>query len=160
MNVLNKHYTTHIPMLIKCVLATNGPVLELGAGPASTPLLHWLCQEKKRLLHTYESNRYFYKYARLFGSGNHKIYRVDWNDYNIEGHWSVALIDQPSKFRSWAIELLKDNVDYIVIHDTDHAGEKRYAKVLTQFKYRHDWKACRPWTTVVSNFKDTSWLTP
>jgi hypothetical protein len=141
-------------------MATDGSVLELGAGPASTPVLHWLCQENRRKLHTYESNSYFYKYARLFQSGNHKVFFVNWDEFKIDGHWSVALVDQPSKFRSKTIELLKDKADYIVIHDTDHAGEKRFAEVLSKFKYRHDWKACTPWTSVVSNFKDTSWLTP
>jgi hypothetical protein len=148
-------------MLIKCVLATDGSVLELGAGPASTPVLHWLCQEKRRRLYTYESNNYFYRYARCFESGNHKIFKINWdNSLAIDGYWSVILVDQPSRFRSRAIEFFKDKADYIVIHDTDDAGVKRYAEVLSGFKYRHDWKACRPWTTVVSNFKDTSWLTP
>ncbi len=157
MNFLNKHYTTHIPMLIKCVQHTTGSVLELGAGPCSTPLLHWLCQEKARLLITYESNKFFYKYAKLFQSKNHRVRYVNWNDYKIDGHWSVAFIDQPSKFRCQAILNLKNNVDYFVLHDTDGVGINRYKDVLAQFKYRYDWKACRPWTTVVSD-KDLSWL--
>lgn len=157
MDILNKHYTTHILMLIKCVQHTDGAVLELGAGPASTPLLHWLCKEKKRPLYTYESNKFFYKYAKLFQSSNHHVRYVDWNDYKIDGHWSVALIDQPSKFRVQSINYLKDKVDYFVLHDTDGAGVERYKDVLSQFKYRYDWKECRPWTTVVSN-KELLWL--
>ena len=144
-------------MLLKCVQHTTGPVLELGAGPCSTPLLHWLCAEKQRPLYTFESNSYFYKYARLFQSKNHRIRKVDWTNYKIGGHWSVAFIDQPSKFRNQSILYLKDRVDYFVLHDTDGAGMTRYENVLSKFKNRHDWVACRPWTTVVSD-KDLSWL--
>jgi hypothetical protein len=158
MNILNKPYTTHIPMLVKCVQHTTGPVLELGAGPASTPLLHWLCQEPSRPLYTYESTKYFYRYAHLFQSKNHRIRLVDWNNYKIDGKWSVALIDQPSQYRIQSIKHLKDRVDIFVLHDTDGQGEKKYKDILSQFKYRHDWKACRPWTTVVSNTNDLSWL--
>jgi hypothetical protein len=156
-NILNKHYTTHISTLIKCIQHTDGGVLELGAGPASTPLLHWLCQENQRPLYTFESNNYFFKYARLFQSRNHRIRYVDWDTFEIGGHWSVAFIDQPSKYRARSIIYLKDRVDYFVLHDTDGAGVSRYHDVLAMFKNRYDWKACRPWTTVVSD-KDLSWL--
>ena len=160
MNLLNKPYTTHIPMLIKCVLATDGGVLELGSGLSSTPLLHWLCHENARPLITFEENKLFYDYARKFQSRNHRIRLVDWNKFEIGGHWSVALVDQATKFRMPTLIYLKDKVDYIVIHDTQAEEAYQYDMVWPHFKYRHTWKGCQPWTTVVSNFKDTSWLTP
>ena len=49
-----KFWTTHMPVIIKFIQATEGRVLELGAGLFSTPLLHWLCAEKGRKLYTYE----------------------------------------------------------------------------------------------------------
>ena len=47
---------SHLPVLIKMVLMTDGPILELGTGFFSTPVLHWLCAEKKRKLVSYDSS--------------------------------------------------------------------------------------------------------
>jgi hypothetical protein len=156
-NVLNKPYTTHIPMLIKCVQATDGGVLELGAGLSSTPLLHWLCQEKARPLITFEENKMFYDYARKFQSRNHRIRLTDWNNFKV-GHWSVALVDQATKSRAKTIAYLKDKVDYIVVHDTHAEEHYGYDKVWPLFKYRYAWKGCNPWTSVVSNKFPLEWL--
>jgi hypothetical protein len=154
----SKEYTTHMPMLIKCVQATDGGVLELGSGLSSTPLLHWLCQEKARQLWTFEEEEDYYKFARKFQSKNHRIRLIDFKDFNVKGHWSVALVDQSTKQRTPSILYLKDKVDYIVIHDTEGKEVYGYDEVWKHFKYVYHWKGCTPWTSVVSNFKDLSWL--
>ena len=159
MGFLSKEYTTHMPMLIKCVQDTDGSVMELGAGLASTPLLHWLCHEKARTLFTFEETEEYFHYAHKFQSKFHRIRRIkDWKDFKVDGHWSVALVDQSRKARVPSILYLKDKVDYIVIHDTQREDVYRYAPIWSQFKYVHHWKGCVPWTSVVSNFKDTNWL--
>lgn len=146
-------------MLIKCVQATDGPVMELGAGLASTPLLHWLCWEKARPLWTFEEKDEYFQYAKKFQSKFHRIRQIkDWNDFNVKGHWSVSLIDQSVKGRTPSILYLKDKVDYIVIHDTQREDVYHYAPIWKQFKYVHHWKGCVPWTSVVSNFKDLKFL--
>jgi len=153
-----KEYTTHMPMLIKCVQASEGPVMECGAGLASTPLLHWLCHEKKRPLWSFEEKEEFYNYARKFQSRFHRIRLVDFKNFKVDGHWGVALIDQSTRARRPTILYLKDKVDYIVIHDTQKEEVYHYEKIWKHFKYVHHWKGCSPWTSVVSNFKDLSFL--
>lgn len=152
---LNKSYTTHMPMVLKAIQLTTGPVLELGSGPFSTPLLHWLCAEGRRPLYTFEEVEEYFNFAKGFQSKTHRIRLIkDWSNFKIKGHWSVALIDQYQNRAKMAI-YLKDKVDYILLHDSEaHCYD--YDKVWPYFKYRFDWKFAKPWTTVLSNFKDLS----
>ncbi len=152
---LKKEWGTHIPMLLKAVQKTEGPVLEIGAGFYSTPLLHWLCAEYRRTLVTYEGNMEFYNQIKNFRSRTHSTHFVeDWDATDFDKkHWSVALIDHETERRNLDIIRLKDCVDFIVIHDTNK-DLYNYEKVWPHFKYIHHWKFCKPWTTVVSNFYD------
>lgn len=152
---LKKQWGTHIPMLVKAVQKTDGPVLELGAGFYSTPLLHWLCAESRRRLFTYEGNKGFFDQIKSFQSRTHSVRFVDdWDTTDFDKkHWSVALIDHDADRRNIDIIRLKDCVDYIVIHDTEK-DLYEYDKVWEHFKYIHHWKFCKPFTTVVSNFFD------
>jgi len=157
-----KETSTYMPMLIKTVQMTSGPVMELGTGLFSTPLLHWLCQADQRKVVSYENDPEFYKFSRKFQSKNHKIRLIkDWNEIDTKTHWGVVLIDHSPKRplrRGTDVIRLKDSADYIVIHDTGPEIQAKYGyeEAWPHFKYRHDWKGCSQWTTVVSNFKDLS----
>lgn len=152
--VTKKYWTTYMPMLIKAVSLTHKDVLEMGSGFFSTPLLHWICKYKNKL-YTYENNEFFYSFARQFQSSTHRIrFLENWDDLKIDRHWGVVFMDhQPDERRGKDAVRFKDNADYIVIHDTgdDIFGD---TAVWGHFKYRYDWKDCRPWTTVLSNFKE------
>jgi hypothetical protein len=82
---------------------------------------------------------------------------TDWR-LDIRGHWSVALVDQASRARTPNAIYLADKVEYILLHDSDSAAHYRYDRVWPHFKYRLDYTDAKPWTTVLSNFKDPSWL--
>jgi hypothetical protein len=157
-----KEYSTHNSMLIKTVLMSKGPVLEVGAGFYSTPLLHWLCKNLDRLLITYESDPTFFAFARNFMSRGHRIRFIkNWDDMDFKTHYGVVLIDHsPKRPRTRGMDALKfkDTADYIVIHDTGPVIEEKYGyeAIWPHFKYRYTWKEAQPWTTVVSNFKKLS----
>jgi hypothetical protein len=156
MMTLRKDYTTHMPTLIRAVQITSGPVLELGSGVFSTPLLHWLCAESGRRLETYEDQEEFFRFANGFRSRNHRVFLVDdWAKVNLGRHWDVAFIDHVTERRATDALRLADKADFIVLHDseTDHYS---YSEVYPHFKYIYHWKFCRPWTTVVSNSRDLS----
>lgn len=151
---LKKESTTHMPILIRAVLVSSGPVLELGAGINSTPLLHWLCAENRRPLVTYESDSEYFGFARKFLSRTHKIIHIDdWNKIDTASHWSVVLVDQNTNRDKTAI-LLKDSADYIILHDSEQEKLYGYDNVYPHFKYIYHWTFCKPYTTVVSNFKN------
>jgi len=153
-----KETSTHNLMLIKCIQATDGAVLEMGSGFFSTPLLHWLCAERHRLLITYEDNLEYFNFANRFKSWNHRVrFTPDWN-IKIDRHYSVALIDQTTKYRASVALALKDSVDYIILHDSQAEDHYKYHRLWGHFKYRYDYKDHYPWTTVLSNFNDLKWL--
>lgn len=139
---------------------TEGPVMELGSGFFSTPLLHWLCLGRK--LVTYESDPEFYNFAKKFRSRNHGVLLVKtFDEIDFDTHWSVALVDHSPKRplrRGDDIIKLKNSVDYIILHDSEPQEEKHYGydRVWEHFKYRYDWDKCLHHVTVLSNFKDLS----
>lgn len=55
LNISWKH-STHLAVLMEAVRRTAGPVLELGVGLYSTPVLHWLCYPTNRRLVSYDSD--------------------------------------------------------------------------------------------------------
>lgn len=155
MNIrLNKETTTYMPLLIRAVLATRGPILEMGAGLFSTPLLHWFCAENGRPLVTLEKDREFYEFARKFQSKTHTIRHVDdWKTIDTKTHWSVVLVDQDSDRALTAIRL-KDSADVIILHDTDQEKAYNHDTVYSHFTYVYHWKFCKPYTAAISNRMD------
>lgn len=157
----SKGWSTHNAMLIKTVAESKGKVLEFGAGFFSTPLLHWLCKDLNKKLVTLENNIVFFNFARQFRSRLHSVrYIENWDNFPVNEHWGVILIDHDKPYQRRGTDALKfkGSADFIVLHDTEVEKIYGYDKIWKYFKYRHDWKECRPWTTVVSNFIDLSWL--
>ena len=146
-------------MLVKVLLASNGDVIECGGGVFSTPLLHWMCKYLDRELITYEQEPSYYQFEHTFQSRQHRIRFVkDWDEIKIPEHVGMVFIDHhPPERRMIELERFKDSADYIVVHDTERTTrEYNRDEVFALFKYRYDWKACKPWTSVVSNFKELS----
>lgn len=48
------------------------------------------------------------------------------------------------------MDRLAHGCEYMVVHDTEDAGYG-YEPLLSQFKYRYDYKRMKPYTTIVSN---------
>jgi len=148
-------WSTHMPVLLKLASITTGPIMELGSGIYSTPLLHWLCDETKRELITYENDKAFIKFAKEYESENHRVQLVD--DFltipNTD-HYSIILIDHGGHTRGRTVVHFKDSADYIVIHDSDVVGKNMYQIAFPEFKYRKDYDRFKPWTTVLSNRRD------
>lgn len=150
-----KGMSSFFPVLIKAVQNTNGPVLELGAGLFSTPLLHWLCAEQSRKLVTYEDQPRYYSFARKFRTNTQEVnFVTDWDEENFDKSiWDVVLIDHTDKRRSKDILRLKDCAKYIVIHDTQEEIYG-YDQIWSKFKYVYHWDFNSPHTSVVSNLSN------
>ena len=154
---------SHIPMLTKALALSDGPVLEMGMGPFSSPILHWLCLDKKRELFSYENNPNWFKKNKVFETESHKVTFVeDWDDIDIESsHWGVAFIDHaPNDRRLIDIKKLVNKANFIILHDSGEYQDKyyHYNEIYPLFKYRYDYDIQKPYTTVVSNFVDLSIL--
>lgn len=142
---------------------SDGPVLEMGMGLYSTPLLDLMCRQEKRRLVSYDNNPLWFKENEIWKSDFHELYFVtDWDQADIEHtHWSVALIDhKPSARRKDDVRRIMNNADYILIHDSEPEANPffRYTWIYRFFKYRYDYTKCKPHTTVLSNFIDVTKL--
>ncbi len=158
---LSKNYSTHNAMLLKVLLNSKGLVIECGGGIFSTPLLHWVCKMQGRELMTYEQDEPYYNFERQFQSRTHRIRFVkNWDDIKIPEHVGMVFIDHhPPERRMIETERFKDVADFVVIHDSERVAiEYNRPEVYEMFKYRHDWKDCKPWTTVLSNRYPLSFL--
>lgn len=152
-------WSSHIPVLIKIFEISEGPILELGTGVFSTPLLHTLSLSKNRSLTSYENNPYYVERHRDFITDKHQIILVDnWENINIEDtRWGFAFVDHaPEERRKLDVKRLANNAQYIVLHDTEPRNEAlyKYSEIYPLFKYRFDYTTCYPHTTVLSNFVD------
>lgn len=158
MQPLEKAWTTYVGVLVRTLLISQGDVIELGAGSSSTPLLHWVCKDMHRKLITYENGIAYYEFARKFRSYFHRVVFVkNWDEIDTATHRGLVFDDHlPMQRRGIEAIRFKDSADYIVMHDSEK--DRYYSEVWQHFKYVYTWKGCRPWTSVVSNFKDLSEL--
>ena len=147
-----KGWTTHMTMLLKVLDHSQGDVLEVGGGPFSTPLLHWICKMQGRKLITYENEPIFYNLCKKFQSGLHRIRFIEnWDDIPLKNYGLVFIDHHPDARRVVDLIRFKDCADFIVCHDTEKREKYGWDQADKFFKYQHIWKECRPWTSVYSN---------
>lgn len=150
-------YGTHQPFLFAAIAATSGRVLEIGAGDYSTMQLHALCRASRRRLLTIESSDdWMGKFIHL---------ATDWHLFSREtdpgvltsSRWAVCFLDQsPNYERGKTLQLLRNNVDIFVSHDTEpYVGDGYGFALLDSFTYRVDDERM-PRTSLVSDTIDVA----
>lgn len=155
---------THIQPLTTAVLKTKtGPILELGCGHYSTPLLHVLCQESNRKLISVDSSKPWLNVFRDLERPWHQFIYVPaqeagvkaWDAIGNDEHWSVVFVDHdPAKRRVIDLHRLRAQVDVFVVHDTENITGYNWEPTLSSFKYRYDFYGYTRKTTLVSDFID------
>lgn len=156
----NPAWGSHMPVLTKVMELSDGPVLELGMGLFSTPLLHMLCFNKDRHLTSYESDEKFFKMHGNFVSPLHRIeYVTDWDSIRIdETPWGVVFVDHEADRRAIETKRVANMARFVVIHDSEKRNDEAYGypSIYPLFKYRLDYTKAVPHTTILSNFVDLS----
>jgi hypothetical protein len=148
-------YGTHIEALAWALAkAPEGPVLELGGGWFSTPLLRGWCEATGRLLITAERDEAWRAglSARFADSdGHHLLPGAPTLD------WALVLVDSGGDTaagspRAEAIRLLRDHAAVLVCHDTEPESRYNYPGMeaaLAAWPNRRDFVRLTPQTTVV-----------
>jgi predicted O-methyltransferase YrrM len=153
---------SHLPVLMKVVQMTQGPILELGCGLYSTTFLHWMCYPTQRKLVTCENNPEYFGFLKDHKTDFHEVHCInDWDDIDISRPWSMAFVDHSPDRRRWK-ELEKlTHADYVVIHDTENQNMKKQGldKVFKLFKYRWKFDEVYPNTSIWSNKFDVTQFT-
>jgi hypothetical protein len=159
--MINEEYLSHQAVLCAVAAKTHGPILELGCGYGSTPVLHGLCLAQSRDLHTLEENQEWLQKFMHFRAKHHVLRRVEsWEDLpEYQDRWSVVFVDHGGYLlRGYSIQALANSADYIIAHDSCHGHLYGYENVLNTFTHRYDFTRWPPHTTVVSNFYRLSFL--
>ena len=155
----DKGYGSHQVNLLAAAYVTDGPMLEMGSGNFSTPMLHNISQDRERLLYTAETNYKWIHALKHYQSQFHFFRRVRpnpiWNDWDVVGdaqrRWGLVFIDhQPVNRRSVDLHRLRSRTDLFVVHDAQFI---RHRYNFTEFKYQFfEWpKGYVEATNVVSN---------
>ncbi len=155
---------SHLPVLMKAVSITTGPILELGCGIYSTNPLHWACFVAKRKLVTYENNPEYYDFLKAYVRDFHEVNCItEWDSLDLSGPWSVAFIDNepgPSEpdERRWQECAKLQHAEYVVLHDSDRWNKTKYrlAEISEMFKYEFRFRGAVPSTTIYSNTHDVT----
>lgn len=152
---------THQRLLVAAALRTKGPMLELGVGWYSTPILHEIANAQKRMLYTYDNNNDWLRHFKPLQSQYHKLVLTGWwgDAYKVLAtrEFGIAFIDhgQPIE-REYAIRNLLRCVDVFVMHDTEEGFAYGYDRTLPMFKYQYTDKCQQAHTTIASNSVDVS----
>lgn len=155
-------YGSHYPILAAVVAKATGPVLELGAGHWSTPMLHYMCRSMNRDLVTIDNQDSWAAQFKNYNTGRHTIMHLldpqNWAPVPVDKwlHWGVAFVDcAPGEARHELIRRLHGHADFIVAHDSERdyntGANYMYEKVTPLFKYVSEWRRYRPYTLILSN---------
>ena len=151
---------SHLPVLMRVVPITTGPVLELGCGIYSTHYLHWACYSSQRRLLTCENNPEYFDYIDQFSSESHEIKKVTgpWSEVDLSEPWSVAFVDHAPDDQRWQVIARLTHAEYVVAHDAEGRSDRayKYSTIHHLFKYVWKYGGAYPHTAVYSNFHDLS----
>ncbi len=153
-------YATHQPFLWHILKKTSKPILELGSGYGSTPLLHAYSAKHGIPLYTLDHDAEWLSRFSSLKSELHRHICVDitkgWDAFQeavpkgIE--WGIVFVDQGSwESRVDCARILKEKADYILVHDFDNlAANFGFGKVVQQpdifdmsSEFTH-WRTCLP----------------
>lgn len=156
---LRMRFGSHLPVLMRCLELTDGPVLELGGGLYSTPFLHWACFRSGRHLVTMEKHEVYYEYLEQYRRDWHEVEFVeDWGEMNVTRmNWGIVLVDHdPLERRPIEARRVKDCAEYVVFHDATErgAGKLGYEGAFREFKERFLFDEVGAASMVLSNFRN------
>lgn len=162
---------SHQRLLIAAAVRTRGPILELGVGWYSTPILHELAKAQGRKLVTIDNNNDWLKQFKNFECSIHRLILVGWwgeadyacSSYDREADcWGTVFIDQGQPIeREYAIRRLlaeKEQPELFVMHDTEEGFAYGYDRTLPMFRYKWTDKSQKAHTTIASNVRDVTKL--
>jgi len=94
-------FSTHQPLLVAALLDSQGPILEMGGGYYSTPIISAFANVQRREAHTVETGPVMYELLKRFSSAFHKIWPVSGYDFAPDGRF----VPRPDTTREQYIEI-------------------------------------------------------
>lgn len=153
-----KPYSTHIPLLLRCLENTSGPILEFGTGWFSTPLINAFAHNGRFARSIEQASDWAIKFNGLCDGIDHQLITLTDYDNAIVNdlRWSVCLIDHHMTRRVIDLNRIRHYTEIICIHDTE-AVSYGLTEILDTFKHRYE-SNLHPQTTVVSDNRPLDFL--
>lgn len=159
-------YATHQRLLTKYLIRTTGPIVELGCGDYSTPIIHEIAAAQGRTVRTLESDAgWLNKFADMKTEWHTMEHVASWDAVEYSGRIGLAFIDQtPGHTRPIEFMKLREVADVLILHDTE-ATEYNWRSAYRAFDHIETDAAQRPSTTVLRGTnpsthiatEDTTW---
>ena len=155
-------WSTHIPLLASVIAtARPGPVLEIGVGRGSSPMLVEMCRAMGRELVGIDQDAGWLdeirdlSYPRLVHMPNWDALPAWLRNEDPHKHWAVIFIDHgPGEARLPVLKMCKGWAEFIVCHDTFNPGYLvGMDDFLATFEYRSDYTLMTSCTSVVSDVR-------
>lgn len=114
---------SHLAPLIACISVSSGPVLEVGVGHFSTPILHALCIGLRRDVVSVESDKEWHdEFAAIYRGPDHMFTCGDYDTLIPElagDRWGVSFIDNSpgGERRKKDFASLLPVSEFVVVHD-------------------------------------------
>ncbi|CAF2503323.1 unnamed protein product [Rotaria sp. Silwood2] len=166
---LDDNYGSHaIVLLAALYVSQSGPILELGMGATSTPLLHRLALKQKRFLLSADSDLRWINYFSSL-TGNNTLHQlqyveiktemgIEWASSNLAYYknWTVVFIDhRPGPRRQFDLMGYSHQSDIVVLHDTEQSSLYKYSQGLLLYRYQYRFTKLKPYTDALSSKNET-----
>lgn len=141
-------YATHLPVLVETALRTTGPILELGCGDYSTPVLAAIASQQGRRFTVQASDRNWSDRFKDIAD----VEMVDWLTWSPPpGRFGLVFLDNEefTKERIKRLHQLAAVADVIVMHDADVASTRPHWAECTAGLTVAMHKRYTPWTAVI-----------
>ena len=144
-------YATHLQALVETALATDGPILELGCGDYSTPVLSAIARRQGRVLKIQASDvNWLYKFTE-FGDIEHVTNWDEWEPPRDVDEWGMVFLDseQSTLGRIERLPQLMAVTRVVVLHDAQGAVTRPRWQACTAGWDVEIRKRYNPWTAIL-----------
>lgn len=140
-------YATHLEALVSTALATDGPILEMGCGDYSTPVLAAIANKMGRGFVVHSSNE---EWASKF-SDLADVNIVNWDEWE-PPQFGMALLDSEEHTlkRLSRLPKLLEVGGAVVVHDADIVSSYPAWRGTVAGRGVQFYKRQRPWTAVIA----------
>ena len=132
------------------VCKSTGPILELGCGWGSTPMLRMMGRALGREVESYDNNK---EWAAIFGAG----YVENWAKWEPKAKsFGAAFFDcSPGEERKSLLLKMQGRAKFLVAHDHEagSAAAYYYEHITHLWKYAEVFRALRPHTLILSDIE-------
>jgi hypothetical protein len=143
-------YSTHLAALVDTAMNSKGPILELGCGHYSTPVLASICAAQERRLLVQASNE---EWAAQF-INEVDLELVDWSNWTPpEGRWGMVFLDSEEAVRDRIkrLPVLATIADVVVMHDANIAMKNPdWKEMISGYRSVSVYHRHVPWTAVLT----------